>query len=70
MILGKFKFLGLGMASRQLLHEPKAVIGERSQADLSSAWEGNTYLPSQTLTQPGNARSMNGMMVTRTASLA
>jgi len=54
---------------RQLLHEPKAVIGGRSLGDLSSLSEGNTHLPSQTLTQPANGKQMNRMMVIRTVSL-
>jgi len=46
--------------SRQLLDEPKAVIGGRSPGDLSSSGEGNTY------TQPRNGQDVRRMMVTRT----
>lgn len=55
---------------RQLLDDAtKRMTGEHSQADLSSAWEGETCLPAQTHVQPRNGRQMNGMMVTRTVSL-
>lgn len=62
--------MNLARRFRQLLHEPKAVIGKRSQADVSSVWEGETCLPSQTHTQPRNGSGqMNRMMVTRTVRL-
>jgi hypothetical protein len=54
---------------RQLLNEPKAVIGKRSQADMCSAWEGEACLSRQTQIRQGNGKQMNGMMVTRTVSL-
>jgi hypothetical protein len=38
--------------SRQLLDDLKGMTGERSLGGVSSPSEGNTYLPSQTLTQP------------------
>jgi len=50
---------------RQLLDDER-MIGERSLGDLSSSGEGNTYLPTQTHTQPGNGQDVKRMMVTRT----
>ncbi|MEM2830970.1 MAG: transposase [Candidatus Jordarchaeales archaeon] len=61
--------MNLAKRFRQLLDEPKAMIGERSQADMRSAWEGNTYLPRQTHIQPENGKEMNRMRVTRTVTL-
>jgi len=58
--------MNLAKRFRQLLHEPKALIGKRSQTDMRSVWEGE---PRQTHTQPGNGKQKNGMMVTRTVSL-
>jgi putative transposase len=61
--------MNLAKRFRQLLYEPKAVIGKRSARDASSLAEGETRLPRQTHAQPGNGKQMNGMMVTRTVSL-
>lgn len=55
--------------ARQLPDDPKGMTGERSHADMSSVWEGKTYLPQHTHIQPGNGRQMNRMKVTRTVSL-
>jgi IS605 OrfB family transposase len=61
--------MNLAKRFRQLLNESKAMTGERSHADLSSAWEGKAYLPQQTHTQPEYGRQMNRMKVIRTVSL-
>jgi putative transposase len=59
--------MNLAKKFRQLLDDaPKRMTGERSQADLSFAWEGETRLPPQTHTQPRNGWEMKRMMVTRT----
>jgi putative transposase len=61
--------MNLAKRLRQLLDEPKAMTGERSQANLRSVWEGETHLPPQTQIRLGNGKQMNRMMVTRTVSL-
>ncbi len=61
--------MNLAKKFRQLLDEPKAMIGKRSPEDLSSSGEGKTYLPTQAQIQPGKGKQMNGMMVKRTVSL-
>jgi IS605 OrfB family transposase len=61
--------MNLAKRFRQLLYEPKAVIGKRSARDTSSLAEGEACLPRQTQIRPGNGKQMNGMMVTRTVSL-
>jgi IS605 OrfB family transposase len=58
--------MNLAKRFRQLLHEPKAMIEERSAWDLSSQAEGEARLPRQTHTQPKNGQERKRMMVTRT----
>jgi IS605 OrfB family transposase len=62
--------MNLAKRFRQLLDDAaKRMTGERSARDMSSLAEGETRLPRQTHTQPGNGKQMNRMMVTRTVSL-
>jgi IS605 OrfB family transposase len=58
--------MNLAKRFRQLLNEREQMIGERSQADMRSVWEGEACLPRQTHTQPRNGQDMKGMMVIRT----
>jgi len=61
--------MNLARRFRQLLDEPKAVIGERSGGVVRTSPEGETRLPRQTHAQPASGSQMKRMTLNQTLRL-